>query len=272
MTRPTPADLVAARREGGLVRTLQDIAVIARRNVLLDRRNPAATLVTAAFPISLMVVFTASFAKVVLPDGSYADYAQFLVPFSTVQGLLINTVNIGSTFYEDLDSGMDMRLRAMPIARFAALGGRLVAAAVRLLLQVVAIVLVGHLLGFRFQGGLLDSLGFLLLPVVFTTSFAWVALLIAVRANSAESVAATMNPWILPLTFLSIGYVPLEGFPDWAQGFVSVNPISIEAQAMRGLASGEPVLSYILTALLWSLGLSVVFGTLTVRTYQRRYR
>ncbi|MGB7085896.1 MAG: ABC transporter permease [Phormidesmis sp.] len=264
------AAMVAARREGGLGRTLHDISIVAWRNILLEVRSPASLLVSTAFTVSLLCVFTASFAQVVAPGESYSRYAQFLLPFTTVQGLLFNTVNISNFFYTDLENGMDIRLRAMPIARLSAVGGRLISSGARLLFQVVGIVLAGYLLGFRFQGGLWETLGFFLLPVVFTLSVALIGFYVAVGAKSSEAVSAVMNPWILPLTFLSIGYVPKEGFPDWAQGIVSHNPVSVLSEAMRALANGEQALWPIVITLGWSLVLMITFGWLTLRSYQQR--
>jgi ABC-2 type transport system permease protein len=264
------AALVAARREGGLARSLSDMLTLARRNLLLDWRNPAEVLVATGFAISLLLVFTASFARVVAPGQPYSTYAQFLLPFTLIQGLIFGTVNIGATFYDDLESGRDIRLRAMPIARVAALGGRLISSAVRLLFQISGIVLAGYFVGFRFQGGLLSTVGFFLLPVIFTLSLSLIALYIAAGAKSSETVTAVMNPLILPLTFLSIGYVPKEGFPDWAVGFVSRNPVSIVAEAMRSLAAGEAAGRAIAIALAWCLGLVVVFMPLTLKAYRER--
>lgn len=264
------AAMVAARREGGVVRSLHDMATIAHRNILIDIRNPAETLVSTAFPISLFLVFTASFAQVVSPGESYSSYAQFLLPFTLIQGLIFNTVNIGSVFYNDLDSGRDIRLRAMPIARLSAVGGRLLSSAVRLLFQISGIVLAGYLVGFRFHGGIISTVGFFLLPTVFVLSISLVALYVAIGAKSSETISAVMNPWILPFTFMSIGYVPKEGFPNWALGFVTRNPVSVISEAMRALSSGEPAAKTVIITLAWSLALFLIFGPLTLRAYKRR--
>lgn len=264
------AKMVAQRKEGGLRRTLHDIVIVAWRNVLIDLRNPASLIVSALFATSLLFVFTASFGKVVDPEKGFSGYAQFLLPFAAVQGILFNTVDIGGFFYNDLENGMDVRLRAMPIARLSAIGGRLLSSGVRLLIQLATVVLLGHLIGFRFSGNVLETLGFFLLPVTFTLSFALIGFYVAVGAKSAETVSAVLNPWILPFTFLSVGYVPIEGFPDWAQPIVMLNPISILSDAMRAMASGEPAWQNIVIILLCSLALCLLFGTLTVRAYQRK--
>ncbi|TVP63380.1 MAG: ABC-2 type transporter [Nodularia sp. (in: Bacteria)] len=272
MTRPLSnvTEFVAAHQEGNLFRTLTEITLIARRNLLLDLRNPAIIFGATAFPVFLLLVFTASFAKVVMPNGSYADYAQFVVPFNIVQGLLFSVINTGNSLYSDLQSGMDTRLRTMPIARSAVLTGRILSSAARLLVQVGITTLIGYLLGFRFQTNFLAIISFLILPVIFTLSFAWLAVFIAVKVKSAESIQAAMFPWVLPLTFLSIGYVPKEGFPEWIQGFVEINPVSSAAQALRGLSSGGLVASPVMITLLWSFVLTAVFSTLAIRAYQHR--
>lgn len=264
------AAMVSARREGGLQRTLHDMAMVAWRNILIDFRNPASLVVSAFFATSLFFVFTASFAKVVNPGEGYSTYAQFLLPFTAVQGLMFNTVDIGGFFYNDLQNGMDVRLRAMPIARLSAIGGRLISSGVRLFIQLLTIAIAGHLIGFRFQGGLLATLLFFLLPIFFTLSIALLGFYVAVDAKSAETVSAVLNPWILPFTFLSVGYVPVEGFPDWAQPIVTHNPVSILSNAMRSLASGKPAVANVTLILICSLALYLLFGTLTVRAYRRK--
>ncbi|MEM6596789.1 MAG: ABC transporter permease [Cyanobacteria bacterium P01_C01_bin.69] len=264
------AAMVAARREGGLGRTLHDIAIVAWRNILIDLRNPASLVVSSLFATSLLFVFTASFAQVVNPGEGFSSYAQFLLPFAAVQGILFNTVDIGGFFYNDLENGMDVRLRAMPIARLSAIGGRLLSSGVRLFIQLLTIVIAGHFIGFRFQGGPLSILGFFALPIVFTLSIALIGFYVAVGAKSAETVTAVLNPWILPFTFLSVGYVPVEGFPNWAQPIVARNPVSILSEAMRAMASGEPALKNAAIISICSLALCLIFGTLTVRAYQRK--
>lgn len=266
----TPQALVASRREGSLQRSLGDIALLTGRNLRLDLRNPGVTIGNTLFPISLLLIFTASFAKVVYPGGSYADYAQFLVPLNILQGLLFGSVNVGTAFYEDLEGGMDARLRTLPIARSAALAARILASAGRFFVQGVLITLVGLLIGFRFSGGWLFSLAFLLVPVLFTSAFAWVAVFLALRVKAPESVNVAMTPWLLPLTFLSVGYVPLAGFPPWLRGAVALNPVSAASNTMRGLATGQLDVGQVGLMLAWVGAIALLFASLATRAYSRR--
>lgn len=265
-----PAELVKTRQEGGIFRTLHDVFLITQRNLISDLRNPAVIIGATAFPVFLLLIFTAGFSRVVMPAGSYANYAQFILPLNVVQGLLFSTVSTGTALFNDLESGFDTRLRTMPIARSAVLAGRILGGAGRLLIQVIILVLVGHVIGFRFQTGFANMLAFFLLAVIFTSSFSWIAVFFATKAKSAESAQVAMTPWLLPLTFLSIGYVPKEAFPGWLQGFVAVNPVSAVAQALRGLASGGITTPFVLQTLVWSLAISLVFSILATRAYQHR--
>ncbi len=266
----TTQSLIASRREGSPRRSLSDIATLTTRNLRLDLRNPGVTIGNTLFPISLLLIFTASFAKVVDPNGTYADYAQFLVPLNVLQGLLFGSVNVGTAFYEDLEGGMDARLRTLPIARSAALVARIIASAGRFFIQVVLITLVGMLLGFRLAGGPLFALAFLLVPVMFVSAFACIAVFLALRVSAPESINVAMTPWLLPLTFLSVGYVPLEGFPAWLQPVVAVNPVSTASQTMRGLATGTLDVGNLGLMLGWLGAIALIFGTLATHAYARR--
>ena len=264
------SNIVKSRREGSLRRSLTDIATLTTRNLRLDLRNPGVTIGNTLFPISLLLIFTASFAKVVDPNGTYADYAQFLVPLNVLQGLLFGSVNVGTAFYEDLEGGMDARLRTLPIARSAALAARIIASAGRFFIQVVLITLVGMVIGFRFSGGLGSAIAFLLLPVLFTSAFSCIAVFLALKVDAPESVNVAMTPWLLPLTFLSVGYAPLEGFPEWLQPVVAINPVSTASQTMRGLAAGTVDVGNLAMMLGWVGAIALIFGTLATRAYARR--
>ena len=70
-----------------------------------------------------------------------------------VQTIVFGTSATSVGLAEDLQKGIIDRLRSLPIARSAVLGGRIVADTVRLTVVAVVLLAVGHLVGFRFEGG-----------------------------------------------------------------------------------------------------------------------
>jgi oleandomycin transport system permease protein len=58
--------------------------------------------------------------------------------------------------------------------------------------------------------------------------------------------------------------------PGWLQAFVKVNPVSILADAARGLLVGGPVARPVLGSLLWAVVIAAVFAPVSVRAFKRR--
>jgi ABC-type multidrug transport system permease subunit len=58
--------------------------------------------------------------------------------------------------------------------------------------------------------------------------------------------------------------------PGWLKAFVDVNPVSILADATRGLINGGPVAAPVLQSLLWAAVIAAVFAPLSVRAFKRR--
>ena len=83
---------------------------------------------------------------------------------------------------------------------------------------------------------------------------------------------------IMPLTFVSNAFVPLESFPDGLRTVVEWNPVSAVTQAVRELfgntSAAVPVpdawsiQNPVLYTLLWIVGILVVFVPLSVRQYR----
>ena len=57
--------------------------------------------------------------------------------------------------------------------------------------------------------------------------------------------------------------------PSWLQTFAEVNPITTVVDAIRALWIGTPANSDVYMAVVWSVGLIVVFGFLSVRKYRQ---
>ena len=74
---------------------------------------------------------------------------------------------------------------------------------------------------------------------------------------------------IFPLTFLSNVFVEPDTLPGPLEAFVNVNPISILANASRGLMQGGAKAKDIVIVLVVAVALTAVFAPLTTRLYRR---
>jgi oleandomycin transport system permease protein len=57
--------------------------------------------------------------------------------------------------------------------------------------------------------------------------------------------------------------------PGWLQPFVQINPITVAADALRGLLLAGPVLTPVLQTVAWIVALTVVFAPLAIRQFRR---
>jgi ABC transporter DrrB family efflux protein len=244
-----------------------DAALCAGRNLRRLSRSPVTVVQSVLFPTILLVVLLVTFGRVI--GGTVEEYSQRLVPQLVLAGGAFGAAGTGIAVLNDRTNGMVERLRSLPIARPSFLVGTVTADAVRVAAASVVLVLVGHLPGFRFDQGALAAAGFLTLAVVFATVWAWLAVLMGLVVRSAEVVSSVMNGPILMLFFLSVGFVPVEGFPGFLQPLVRINPMSCAVNALIGLSSGGPVLVPVLQTLAWTVGLVALFATLAIRRYRR---
>jgi oleandomycin transport system permease protein len=187
-----------------------------------------------------------------------------------VQGIAFGTTQTALGLNADFQRGLIDRFRSLPMARSAVVAGRVTADIARTAWSSLIIVGVAVVLGFRFHGGVPGALGAAGLVLALGVAMCWVMAFLGVWLRSPESVQATGFMVVMPLTFASSVLVPAASMPGWLQAFVKVNPVTIFADAMRGLMLGGAVAIPVLQAAAWIVGLSLVFGALTVARYRRR--
>jgi oleandomycin transport system permease protein len=243
-------------------------AVMARRNLLHVLSDPQQMIGISVQPLMFLLLFVYVFGGAI--SGSTRGYLQFVLPGLLVQGIAFGTTQTAIGLNADFQRGLIDRFRSLPMARSAVVGGRVTADIARTAWSSLIIVGVAVALGFRFHGGLAGVLGAAGLILALGVAMCWLMAFLGVALRSPEAVQATGFMLIMPLTFASSVLVPAASMPGWLQGFVRVNPITIFADAMRGLMLGGPVAIPVTQAAAWIAGLSLVFGALTVSLYRRR--
>jgi ABC transporter DrrB family efflux protein len=247
--------------------TLSDTVVLARRNLLRIPRAPDLLISFTVQPIMFVLLFVYVFGGAIKTPGF--DYVDFLMP-----GIIVQTMSFGGFvtalgLAEDLKKGLIDRFRSLPMSRSAVLAGRTLADVATNTISIVVMLVVGLLVGFSFSSSVLEVLAGVALLLLFGYAFSWVFALLGLTASSAESAQALGFIAVFPLTFASSAFVPTDSMPDWLQAFAEVNPFTTVVDAIRALWIGAPANSDVYMAVVWSVGLIVVFGYLSVRRYRQ---
>ena len=238
------------------------------RGMLKVKHVPEQLLDVTITPVLFVLMFTYIFGGAV--SGSTAAYRDYLLPGILVMSVLFTTVYSGVALNTDLTKGVVDRFRSMPVWKPAPLLGSMIGDSARYLANGTVIILLGLVLGFRPDAGVVGVVAALGLVVVFSFSLSWVFTTLGLIMRSPAAVLNGGFLAIFPLTFLSNVFVEPETLPGALEGFVNVNPISILATASRGLMAGDPVGGDVAVVLAVAAGLTAVFVPLTTRLYRQR--
>jgi ABC-2 type transport system permease protein len=132
------------------------------------------------------------------------------------------------------------------------------------------IIVLGVILGYRPEAGIGGAAAALALVVIFAFGLSWVFMTMGLLMRSPNAVMNAGFMGIFPLTFLSNVFVEPETLPAGLKAFVDVNPISILADASRGLMEGSSDSSDIAIVLAVAAGLTAVFVPLTTHLYRSK--
>ncbi|MCI0689487.1 MAG: ABC transporter permease [Sporichthyaceae bacterium] len=247
---------------------LRQTLTLAWRTIVQVRHNPFELLDYSIQPIMFVLLFTYVFGGAI--SGTPGDYLTFALPGILVMNTLFVTLYVGMGLNTDLTKGVFDRLRSLPIARWAPLAGRIGADLLKQTWSIALLLGVGAALGFRLGTNWFGLIGAFGLLLFFALAFSWVSVLVGVTAKDPEHVQVFGFTALFPLTFVSNVFVPADTMPGWLQAFVDVNPITILADATRGLLVGGPVAWPVAQSLLWLLGIIAVFAPLAVWKFKRR--
>ncbi len=252
------------RRRMSFRDTIRHTAVITRRNNLRLLRIP-----------SLIYVFGGAIATG-SPAGS-DQYINWLIP-----GILVQTAVFGATatalgLTEDLSAGVIDRFRSLPMARSAVLAGRTLADLVRNTFVNSLMLIVGFLMGWRFEQGVSKMILGVSLALLFGYAFSWVMATIGLAAKTPEAAQSAGFLPIFPLVFMSSVFVPVASMPSWLQGFAANQPITVIANTVRSLMIPEETLvplgldqgTLIWQTIAWIAAIFLVFAPLAVRQYKK---
>ena len=140
----------------------------------------------------------------------------------------------------------------------------------RYVISVIVTVGFGMVLGFRVETNPLAAVAGCALILAFAMAMCWVSALIGLLAKTPQGVQVFGFTAMFPIVFASGLLVPIATMPGWLQAFAKANPMTLLAEASRGLMVGGPVTGPAVKAMLWALGILIVFAPLAVRVYRSK--
>ena len=261
---------------------MSDWRVLTKRNLLTYIRKPDllvfSTIQPVIFVLLFVFVFGGAFEQILPPEISYVN---FLMPGIFVQTAIFAALQTGVGLADDLQKGLIDRFKSLPMARSAVLAGRTAADSISVIFQVILMLIVAYLVGYRLHEGLLESLLAFGLIVAIGYAFTWVAAFSGLSLKTIEAVQAATFTIMFPVVFVSSAFVPVEFFRPWLQAVADNNPVTIWVDTARALTLGElytesdffadvPSLGTLLwQSALWIAGILAVFWFLGVRNYRR---
>ncbi len=277
LTAPPTTD-IGLPRPPGTVRRACDVLALTGRNLVHIAREPLQLSDVTVQPVLFTLLFVFVFgAGVVLPGGgTYADFA--------IAGLLalnLTTSSMGTAvgLSTDLNSGVIDRFRTLPMWRPAVLVARSLADLSTAVVCAVIVALTGLVVGWRPEGSPLETVAGFGIFLLFSYALSWGCGCLGMISKGPESAQGIGLVILFPLAIVSNALVPTQRMPTALRIIADWNPVSAVTAAARELWHNPnpsasihawPMQHPVAAALLWSLGLLVVFAPLATRLYRRR--
>jgi ABC-2 type transport system permease protein len=244
---------------------LSAIGTLAWRAMLKIKHVPFQLFDVTVTPIMFTLLFTYMFGGALA--GSPRVYIQYLLPGILVQTILFITVYTGVGINTDIQKGLYDRFRSLPIWQPAPILGALAGDLFRYSVASLIIVVLGYILGFRPEAGIVGVLLAFGLVLVFAFAVSWIWIIFGMKVKTPESVMTTSFLFLMPLTFASNIFVGLDTMPPWLKAVVRHNPVTHLADASRGLMHGKDVTSDVLWVLAASAAVVLVAAPIAMHLY-----
>ena len=231
---------------------------LGRRSVVRTARQPASIFFALVFPMALLIVNSGGLEPATripgFPTDSFVAFA-LAVPF--VQGALFSTMNAGTDFARDIQTGVLNRLGLTPMHGAALIAGQLAGVAALGIVQAVFYLVVGLIIGVHLATGVGGALVLLTLAAFYAIGFGAIGTVLALRTGSGESIQGVF-PLLFALLFVSSVNMPRNLIEvDWFRFVAGINPVSYMIEGIRSLIIEGWNPTALALAFVFAIGLAV---------------
>ena len=228
------------------------------------RRTPQTVVMPVLQAVAFLLIFRYVFGGAIQAGGAYVD---FMVPGLVTVSAMFAAMGTAIGVADDLRHGVYDRLRSLPAPRVAVLAGRALADTGLVAFVLAVTAAIAFATGFRAHGGWLPALAAFGLCVAFGLTFVWVFIALGLLTGNPQA-AGGIGFLVLPLSFASSAYVPVESMPGWLRAFAEHQPVTVTIDAVRALSQGRD--ADVTAALVWMVAIVVTCATVSIVRFQRR--
>lgn len=250
---------------------LRDTWLIFRRDMRTALRNPTWIMIGIMQPLLYLFLFGPMMVRAMQAQGlSEVDGWMLLTPALIAQLALFGSSFVGFGLLAEYRSGVVERFRVTPVSRAALLLGKVLANAVKAVVQALLIIALAYLV-FDLDapvGGVLLSLAIVFLLAVSLASCSYA---LALTLKSEETFPALLNAVLIPVLLLSGILLPITAgvAPKWLYTISQINPFRHVVDVERNSFRGDFTMDALFTGGVVVLVMAVVSVWWGTRTFQR---
>ena len=193
-------------------------------------RQPANLFMNLLFPAVLTIVFLFAFS-----DPEMGMDINSLVPGLIVYAVIFMIMTIAQSFSSERKEGLLKRLSTTPMTSAEFMGSRIIAHMVISIVQVVVVIALAYLLGFRPNSGIEGILIALPAVALFALSAVGLGLITATVAKTPEAATGISFIFILPQMFFGT-FVPIT---DTTKPIAQFIPSYYIVDALQSILEGN---------------------------------
>ncbi len=263
----TPGTLVRAprgwQRVGATTGRIAAFAIVELQKLQHDRTELVTRMVQ---PALWLLIFGTTFSHLHVIHTGSVSYLAFLAPGIIAQSALFISIFYGIQIIWDRDAGVLAKLMVTPAPASALITGKAFAAGVRSVAQVVGVMVLAYAMGVGLTVNPLRVLAAMAVVMLGAAFFACLSMTLAGLVRSRDRLMGIGQAITMPLFFASNALYPVDVMPSWLRALSTVNPLSYEVDALRGLLIGTPFNPLDVVV----LAVAAVVGIATASTLLRR--
>jgi ABC-2 type transport system permease protein len=227
-------DIIAGAARSNPFAFFQQLGMLTWRSLSVTFRDPGTIIPGFIIGVFFLFVYDASLSGAANFFLAGQSYLGFMLPLSVISTALSGAGVAGQSIVRDIENGYFNKLLLTPVNRAALLLGPMIAGAIVIVLQALAIIVAGLLMGLEPATGVLGLVTLLGYALLLGIGLAGFIVGVALKTGSAGATSG-VSFLFFPLTFLTATFTPITLLSGWIRTAAEYNPITYILEATRAL-------------------------------------